>query len=276
NQPMGFYTPATIVKDAQRHGLKIKPVCVSQSDWRCTVVDDNTFRLGLCVVNGLRQEHGEEIERKRKNRRFESLDDFKRRVALAKDELRILAELGALNCFAEHRRAAMWKVEETLHDDLLGSAGRLPAVRGILPRTKQREDTSNHNELTIRVDEEPPGNMPDGASRMLALPTESPLKPMTFPECVKADYETMNLTTGPHPMKLLREKLPNIWRAIDLVQARHGSTIQIAGNVICRQRPGTAKGFVFISLEDETGVSNAIVDPDLFERFRLVITEEAF
>jgi len=105
---------------------------------------------------------------------------------------------------------------------------------------------------------------------------DSPLVPMTLPERVKADYETMNLTTGPHPMKLLREKLPNIWRAIDLLQAQHGSTIQIAGNVICRQRPGTAKGFVFISLEDETGVSNAIVDPDLFERFRLVITEEAF
>jgi DNA polymerase III alpha subunit len=105
---------------------------------------------------------------------------------------------------------------------------------------------------------------------------ESPLAAMTLPERVKADYETMNLTTGPHPMKLLREKFPNIWRAIDLFQARHGSTIQIAGNVICRQRPGTAKGFVFISLEDETGVSNAIVDPDLFERFRLVITEEAF
>jgi len=105
---------------------------------------------------------------------------------------------------------------------------------------------------------------------------ESPLTPMTLPERVKADYETMDLTTGPHPMKLLREKLPNIWRAIDLVQAPHGSTIQIAGNVICRQRPGTAKGFVFISLEDETGVSNAIVDPDLFERFRLVITEETF
>jgi error-prone DNA polymerase len=99
---------------------------------------------------------------------------------------------------------------------------------------------------------------------------------MTLPERVKADYETMNLTTGPHPMKLLRECLPNIWCAIDLVHARHGSTIQIGGNVICRQRPGTAKGFVFISLEDETGVSNAIVDPDLFEHFRLVITEEAF
>ena len=99
---------------------------------------------------------------------------------------------------------------------------------------------------------------------------------MTLPERVKADYETMNLTTGPHPMKLLRGSLLNIWCASDLAQARHGATVRIAGNVICRQRPGTAKGFVFISLEDETGVSNAIVDPDLFERFRLAITEEAF
>ena len=99
---------------------------------------------------------------------------------------------------------------------------------------------------------------------------------MTMPERVQADYETMNLTTGPHPMKLLREQWPNAWRALDLAQARHGSTVQIAGNVICRQRPGTAKGFVFISLEDETGVSNAIVTPDLFEKLRLLITEEPF
>ena len=99
---------------------------------------------------------------------------------------------------------------------------------------------------------------------------------MTMPERVKADYDAMNLTTGPHPMKLLRQHLPNIWRASDLASARHGATIQIAGNVICRQRPGTAKGFVFVSLEDETGVSNAIVTPDLFERVRLLITEEPF
>ena len=99
---------------------------------------------------------------------------------------------------------------------------------------------------------------------------------MTLPERVKADYEVMDLTTGPHPMKLVREQLADIWRATDLVQARHGSIIQIAGNVICRQRPGTAKGFVFISLEDETGVSNAIVTPDLFEQRRLLITEEPF
>jgi error-prone DNA polymerase len=250
NQPMGFYTPATIVKDAQRHGLKIKPVCVSRSDWRCTVVDDNTVRLGFCVVNGIRQEHADELVRQRQAQQFDSLEDFKRRVALSKEELRTLAELGALNCFTEHRRAAMWNVEEMLHDDLLAK-NFVEALSGASACLSDSAFDTN-------------------------AATRSPLAPMTLPERVKADYETMNLTTGPHPMKLLRESLPNIWRAIDLVNARHGSIIQIAGNVICRQRPGTAKGFVFISLEDETGVSNAIVEPDLFEHFRLVITEEAF
>ncbi len=250
NQPMGFYTPATIVKDAQRHGVKVKPVCVMNSDWHCTVVDDNTFRLGLCVVNGLRQEHGEQIEHERKDRGFQSLDDFKRRVPLSKDELRTLAELGALNCSSKHRRAAMWEAEQTIHDDLLTPSRAVAAFVSNAEPQKQALGTS--------------------------ASTTTPLAPMTLPERVRADYDTMNLTTGPHPMKLLRESLPNIWRAIDLVHARHGSIVQIAGNVICRQRPGTAKGFVFISLEDETGVSNAIVDPDLFEDFRLVITEEAF
>ena len=256
NQPMGFYTPATIVKDAQRHGVKVKPVCVMKSDWRCTVIGDNTFRLGFCVVNGLRQEHGEELFRQRQHRQFDSLDDFKRRVPLTKDELRTLAELGALNCFATHRRAAMWEAEEKLHDDLLGSAGAQPAVSRASPDTH--------------------GKLFGGGAEKSGRGARALLARMTLPERVRADYETMNLTTGPHPMKLLRETLPNIWRAIDLRHARHGSIIQIAGNVICRQRPGTAKGFVFISLEDETGVSNAIVEPDLFERFRLVITEEAF
>jgi error-prone DNA polymerase len=273
NQPMGFYTPATIVKDAQRHGLKITPVCVSQSDWRCIVVDDNTVRLGFCVVNGLHQEHAEELVRQRQHRPFESLDDFKRRVPLAKDELRTLAELSALNCFAEHRRAAMWRVEETLYDDLLGSARASRAHFGALAEMPFRlinAPTSRHSEKFAMA------RAPSPAREGACAPQKSPLPRMTLPERVKADYETMNLTTGPHPMKLLREKLPNIWRATDLVHAQHGSIIQIAGNVICRQRPGTAKGFVFISLEDETGVSNAIVDPDLFERFRLVITEESF
>jgi len=138
----------------------------------------------------------------------------------------------------------------------LGSAGASPAV-------------SRASRDTLR-------ELFGGGAEKSGRGARAPLAPMTLPERVRADYETMNLTTGPHPMKLLREKFPNVWRAIDLAHARHGSIIQIAGNVICRQRPGTAKGFVFISLEDETGVSNAIVEPELFERFRLVITEEAF
>ena len=280
NQPMGFYTPATIVKDAQRHGVKVKPVCVTESDWRCTVIDNNTFRLGLCVVNGLRQEHGEQIEDERKHRAFKSLDDFKRRVSLSKAELRTLAELGAFNCFAQHRRAAMWKVEETIYDDLLdprtlGSA-RVSRAGERVPRSRTsplpyRTSESDFEQSVFRRDAET-------STRDACAPQkpESPLMPLTLPERVRADYDTMNLTTGPHPMKLLRERLQNVWRAIDLTKAKHGSIVQIAGNVICRQRPGTAKGFVFVSLEDETGVSNAIVDPDLFERFRLLITEEDF
>ncbi|MGZ5004846.1 MAG: helix-hairpin-helix domain-containing protein, partial [Chthoniobacterales bacterium] len=235
NQPMGFYSSATLVKDATRHGVKILPICVTQSDWNCTVVADDTMRLGFCVVTGLRREHGEELVRQRKAQPFSSLDDFRKRVPLTKEELRTLALLGAFNSFSEHRRNALWEVEEMRYDDLLERVSKPRRTKAKLPLAR-----------------------------------------MTMPERVQADYETMSLTTGPHPMKLLRAELPEAWRAIDLPQARHGSMVQIAGNVICRQRPGTAKGFVFISLEDETGVSNAIVEPDLFEKLRLLITEEPF
>ena len=264
NQPMGFYTPATIVKDARRHGVKVKPVCVATSEWNCTVIADATIRLGFCVVNGLQREHAEDFLRERNERSFSSLEDFRKRAALVtKDELRCLANLGALNCFAEHRRAAMWKVEETPHDDLLATIDE----PGHPERSRRIRRPDHSSFATERL----------GASRSSVFARDdSPLTPMTLPERVRADYETMDLTVGPHPMKLVREQLPNIWRAIDLAQAKHGSSIRIAGNVICRQRPGTAKGFVFISLEDETGVSNAIVTPDLFEESRLLITEEPF
>src|SRR5438067_2960407 len=264
NQPMGFYSPATIVKDAQRHGVRMLPVCARESSWVCTVVSDDVVRLGFCVVNGLRKEHGEALVAERERAAFESLDDFKRRVELTKEELRTLAELGALNCFAQHRRAAMWRVEETVYDDLLGirilgSARASRAVSGAL---------AGNSSSPTNPFGEAPNAARDGAC--------APLKAMSIPVRVKEDQTAINLTTGPHPMKLLRAQLPEIWRASDLRSARHGATVQIAGNVICRQRPGTAKGFVFISLEDETGVSNAIVTPDLFDRMRLLITEEPF
>ncbi|MEO7166649.1 MAG: error-prone DNA polymerase, partial [Chthoniobacterales bacterium] len=253
NQPMGFYAPATIVKDACRHGIRMRPVCVAESDWRCAVESEESVRLGFCVVNGLRREHGEEIVRQRRARPFHSLEDFRRRVLLSKEEMRALAELGALNGLAADRRAALWRVEERFEDDLFS-------------RPVAGDNLAGSANFDGRA----------GGESVPSYRTESPLPAMTLAERVQADYERMNLTTGPHPMKLLREQLPNVWRATDLAGARHGATVEIAGNVICRQRPGTAKGFVFISLEDETGVANAIVTPDLFERLRLLITEEPF
>jgi error-prone DNA polymerase len=191
------------------------------------------------VVKTLSGTGGKRLIEERKKLPFASLIDFKRRVRLNKDELRTLAEIGALDCFAAHRRDALWEVEKPLRQDDLFEATAAAIER-------------RHKELS------------------------SPLVPMTYPERIQADFAGMQLTTGAHPMALLRPRLAGILRAADLPKAKHGSTVRIAGNVICRQRPGTAKGFVFVSLEDETGVSNAVVTPPLFEVNRLVITEEPF
>jgi error-prone DNA polymerase len=234
NQPMGFYSAATLIKDGQRHGLKFHPVCVAASDWDCTLGPDDSIRLGLRVVKTLDAAHAQRIVCEREKKPFLSLEDFKRRARLNKDELRTLAEIGALNCFVKHRRDALWEAEqETRQGDLFG-------------------------EMQLH-DRRP-----------------SPLVPMTYPERIQADFKGMHLTTGKHPMALLRPGLANVLSAAQLPSARPGSKVRIAGNVICRQRPGTAKGIVFISLEDETGISNAIVAPPIFEAHRLVITEETF
>ena len=251
NQPMGFYSPATLIKDGQRHGVKFLPVCVEQSDWNCIIEPNHSIRLGLCVVKILSGSGAQRLLQERRRRPFDSLDDFKRRVQLNKDELRTLAEIGALNGFASHRRNALWQVEKELREgDLFDGSAPAAGSNGV-----QRTNTSNAK------------CVPENSS---------PLAPMNYAERIQADFAGMNLTTGKHPMALLRSRLPGILRAADLPRAQHGSRVRIAGNVICRQRPGTAKGFVFISLEDETGVSNAIVTPPMFEANRLVITEESF
>ncbi|HMC27933.1 MAG TPA: OB-fold nucleic acid binding domain-containing protein, partial [Verrucomicrobiae bacterium] len=252
NQPMGFYSPSTIVKDAKRHGLQVRPVCVMRSDWLCTIEPDDSLRLGLRMVQGLQADHALNLLKQRRQRSFTSIEDFKLRVPLNKDELRRLAEIGALNCFAKHRRAAMWQVEKDEHPDDLPVA------------TSERQSVEASSQL------------PRCHAVTLPRSHDSPLLPMDVVERLAADYNGVGLTTGPHPMTLARPSLPDIWRACDLPKAQHGIILRIAGNVICRQRPGTAKGFVFISLEDETGVSNAIVSPQLFDQQRLLITHESF
>ncbi len=233
NQPMGFYSPATILQDGRRHGLKIKPVCVASSEWDCTVEAEDTIRIGLRYVKGLRRAPAQAMLAERGGRPFASIEDFLRRTTFAASERRALAAVGALNAFVSHRRAALWQVEAAWSED-------------------------------------------EALFRNLASPeaADPPLAPMTVPERLAADFSGLELTVGTHPMALMRSRLPDAWRATDLPLGRDGEHVTIAGSVICRQRPGTAKGFVFVSLEDETGIANAVIVPQVFERERLTITQE--
>ena len=309
NQPMGFYHPATLVKDAQRHGVRFSPVDVQRSNWACEIEDDGAVRLGLRFVNGLRRQVGMAIETIQGARdlalgasrkagpgelapgrcpkchsadpsmiervetggavswfcntcahdwteappraRFRSLEDFIARTGVNREELATLAEIGALNAFGHHRREALWQIERAVRP-----AGEL--FEG------EREEARGEREET------PP------ASRL--SPSPCPLPPMSLTERLVADYEGTNLTIGPHPMALRRRELSlrGVLRASDLPRERQGRRIRVAGTVITRQRPGTAKGFVFLTLEDETGISNIIVRPDVFARERIRILEEPF
>jgi error-prone DNA polymerase len=328
NQPMGFYRPATIVSDAQRHGLKVFPIDVMKSEWECTVVgrsslvvgreeegeweNDGDFvepanpaaerrknvahgvsrgsiaeenrapggrknpaspdggrdahrtaggtpalRLGLRYVRGLREEVAQALIRQRNLSPFTSIHDLIYRVPeLRKDELNTLAEIGALNSVSSsefsvpssgdwkpetgnrklHRRDALWQIERSVRH-----SGPL-------------------------LDELPE---PDA---------KSPLHPMNPEERLVADFRGTGLTVGPHPMAYHRERMDaiGVYKASDLPTIPDGKYLRIGGCVIARQRPGTAKGFVFLSLEDETGVANAIIMPDLFQKNRLLLTSEQF
>jgi len=252
NQPMGFYHPATLVKDAQRHGLRVRPIDVTHSDWLCTLEKNGeTFamRLGLRYVKGLREEAGREIVRQREARAFRSIDDLKLCVpALQKSELTALAEIGALNFVGHkagfHRRDALWQIERVSR-----RAGPLLEV------CEEAEGAENVS----------------GASH-------SPLQPMTAEDRLVADFRNTGMTVGPHPLSYHRQQLrrEGILSAADLQHLSDGVEVRVAGSVIARQRPGTAKGFVFLSLEDETGISNAIITPQLFQRDHVVIVHQQF
>lgn len=232
NQPMGFYSPATLVQDGRRHGLKTRSVCVAASAWKCTVEADQVMRVGLSYVKGVTEQHVAEMVTERQRRPFDSLEDFLRRTSFTAAERRALAATGALNCLAGHRRAALWQVEAAWSVE-----------ESLFHGTEFATD-------------------------------DSPLPAMTLTERLQEDFKGLGLTSGVHPMRLVRDRLPEFWRASDLTLGRNGERVVIGGSVICRQRPGTAKGVVFVSLEDETGVANAIVRAELYERHRLVINEE--
>jgi error-prone DNA polymerase len=256
NQPMGFYHPSTIVKDAQRHGLKMLPMDVTRSDWKCTlepsaISRQPSVRLGLKYARGLREPAGQALVRERSLAPFASIQDLARRVPeLRKDELTTLAEIGALNAVGSGRWSVASKNQNTkLH----------------------RRDALWQVERAVRW----PGPLLD---ELPEIDGESPLAAMTVEERLVADFRATGLTVGPHPMQYRRAEMKRmgIYSASDLAHLPDGRRLRIGGCVIARQRPGTAKGMMFLSLEDETGIANAIVAPDLLQKNRVLLISERF
>jgi error-prone DNA polymerase len=242
NQPMGFYHAATIVNDAQRHGLVVHPIDVTRSGWNCAIEGEpgsppgrsplgQAVRLGLRYVKGLRETAGRAIVEARAARPFVSVTDLVARAGLAGDEAQTLASTGALSALGGDRRADVWAAAVVPPGPLFAATATSPA-------------------------REP-----------------SPLREMDADERLAADYAGTGVTLGPHPLALRRRALARrgVTRAADLRHHPNDARVRVAGSVIVRQRPGTAKGFVFLSLEDETGIANVIVTPQLFARHRLLL-----
>jgi error-prone DNA polymerase len=384
NQPMGFYHPATLVKDAQRRGVRFAPVDVQVSDWNCTVEVDGTIRLGLRFVAGLRADVGQMIasraglgargpglgERPREDlggvrpsaapvrcpkcgcddpsmiqdassgsatarheegrssrapspepraplfcnvcshqwtdgaadRRFRSIDELIRLTGMRRDEVTVLAEIGALNSLGYDRRSALWQVERIIRpagelfvgeelgeEQEQGDWKRLAASGSRLENQEQQLTASGlglaHTEHdaadSVTRSSVIAGSVTAGMSSRQPLAAsrfESPLPEMSAGERLVADYAGTGITVGPHPMSFRRHELATkgVLRASDLPQVRNGRRVRTAGMVITRQRPGTAKGFVFLTLEDETGVANIIVRPDVYARDRAIVVDSPF
>jgi len=279
NQPMGFYHPATIVKDAQRHGLKMLPVDVTKSDWKCTlepsaISHQPSVRLGLNYARGLREPAGQALVRERSLAPFASIHDLVRRVPeLRKDDLTTLAEIGALNSVDSGR----WPVVSTTPSDSKSQRDTekifLPATdhRPLATGSFHRRDALWQVERAVRWSGPLLDELPEPDAK-------SPLQAMTHDDRLVADFHGTGLTIGPHPMQYRRAEMKKlgIYRASDLPQIPNGRRLRIGGCVIARQRPGTAKGMMFMSLEDETGIANAIIAPDLLQRNRVLLISERF
>ncbi|HYM61891.1 MAG TPA: error-prone DNA polymerase [Thermoanaerobaculia bacterium] len=266
--PMGFYHPATLIKDAQRHGIEMRAIDVNHSGWACRW-ENGAVRLGLRYVKGLREIHGRAIEEAHQNGPFTDADDLAVRCRLRDDPLKKLAWSGALASLGLTRRGALWQAAKAARP-----AGELFEGRGT--RDEGREDgNSCHPERSEGSPSQEPRPSWDGnPSPLVPLPSSLfPLKEMSAFEETLADYDSMQLTVGPHLIEHFRQQLQQqgIASAADLKKLRNGSRVTTAGAVIVRQRPGTAKGFVFLTLEDETGLSQAIVHPNLFAEQRTVI-----
>jgi error-prone DNA polymerase len=241
-QPMGFYSPRSLVADAQRHGVEVRPVCVQRSDWDSTLehrdgrreaagalVEDRAIRLGLRQIKGMAEDDARALVAARGDAPFRDIGDLARRTALRRDVLARLARADALAGLGIDRRTALWQVEGLLD---------LPLFRGLL-----------------RAEPDP------------ALPTATPA------EHLHEDFRAVGLSVDRDPVGMVRDQLRarGVQSAAQVLARPAGARVQAAGIVAHRQRPGTASGMLFMTMEDETGMLNLVVRPDLFERQRGVV-----
>ncbi|MGC4088699.1 MAG: hypothetical protein QM756_12530 [Polyangiaceae bacterium] len=246
-QPMGFYSPATILADARRHGVEVRDVDVTSSGWdsllevaaeRCGIDSQAegaraAVRIGLRQVKGFAEASAKRIEAARAEWRFSGIDDVARRAELRRDELEALAEAGAFEALTEGRRQALWQ-------------SRSPRLKGLFSGASWQER---------RVQ----------------------LTPLRAEETLLFDYRRKGLSAEDHPMRHLRSRLrqSGILSAAELLTTSRLRGVRVAGVVICRQQPATASGVVFVTLEDETGFCNLVLWRRVFEEFRLVATQSA-
>lgn len=235
--PMGFYSPDQVLQDARRHGIEVRPVDVCHSDWDCSLEPgakaQPAIRLGLRMIRGLREADARRIEGARQAQAFSDVDDLSRRAGLDARARERLADAGALHGLAGHRHHARWAVA--------GVEPQLPLFAELAATT------------------EAPVNLP--------LPTTG--------EDLLTDYATLGTTLGPHPLTLLRDQLRarRCRSSRELADAEPGRPVSVAGLVIGRQRPQTASGVVFVTLEDEFGLINVVVWQHLAERQRPVLLQ---
>jgi error-prone DNA polymerase len=237
-QPMGFYPPATLVRDGQRRGVETRPPDVNLSEAGC-VIEDGTVRVGLKYVTGLGEDDAEAVAA---NRPYSSVRELAQRTGLSEDELRAVAESGACDGFGLRRRELLWQ---------LGLVPRPASVPGTGGEAKQ---------LTLPL--EPTVETPE-------------LPEPTVWERMLTDYRMTSLSVGIHPLELLRPHLPRETLSSEqLRDLQHGENVQLAGLVVARQRPSTANGVVFMLLEDEHAQVNLVIAPQVYERFRAVVRGE--
>ncbi|CAN5451358.1 hypothetical protein BH09PLA1_BH09PLA1_25630 [soil metagenome] len=251
SQPMGFYAPAQIVRDAKEHGVTVLPVDVNESEWDCLLqrrgdgetkrrseelrkdwgVDGPSVRLGFRQVKGFREEHAQQIVKARENRGFDSIEELQQRAGLPVNAIKCLAESDAFGSLGRTRRESSWDA--------------------------------------LNLKDDPTPLFTNTSSLRLSV-SSSLLPPMPLGQEVMTDYSTTHLSLKKHPVALVRDILASqkILTAHEANNLPHGRWVKVAGLVLIRQRPGTASGIVFITLEDETGVVNLIVRPNTFDTYR--------